>query len=196
MIRKALVIVTLIGPLFLSRHEVSAQGPDNGLLRGFYAFHTTGQAELTNAGSCSASGLVAAGITDGFVNFDGMGRISQGQAGISIGATSCTSANYSVTGTYAVTARDEDSFTATGALTYSFQGRPAACSGTILKVQPFSLIGRISDNSFTIQTSGAGEGSTYAEGPPPGPLTCTARIANFITSGTGTKNPSASSLAP
>ncbi|MBI4468205.1 MAG: hypothetical protein HY650_02675 [Acidobacteria bacterium] len=191
MIKKALVIIMLIGPPFLAENGGCAQGSDNELLSEFYAFHTTGQAQLAKDEACSVHGLVAAGITDGFISFDGGGRIIQGEAGISIGATSCTSPNYSVSGTYRVTARDQDSFTATGTLTYSFGGRPAACSGTFLNAQPFSLIGRISDSSFTIQTSGAGGGSTYAEGPPQGPLTCSATVVNFVTSGTGTKNPSA-----
>ena len=100
--------------------------------------------------------------------------------------------NYGVSGTYTVTGADGNSFRAEGVLNFHFQGRPAACGGTILSAQPFSLIGTRSEGravSFTIHTSGAGDGSTYAEGPPPGPLDCTAKVVNFITEGTGTRNP-------
>ena len=198
--KKTVGLITLFGGMFL--YTIAVQGQqsidfymfgvdDNNLLSGTYTFATDGRAQLTGlTGDCAATGLVAAGLTQGFIIFDGDGRIGpQGNVGISIGVTTCTFPNYGLSGTYEVTARDADSFTANGTLTMTFQGRPADCSGTVLVDQPFSLIGNIPEHSFTIQTSGAGEESSYAEAPPPGPSNCTAKIANFITSGTGTQNP-------
>jgi hypothetical protein len=163
--------------------------PDNDeLLSGIYTFSTTGQGQLTEPiGPCDATGLVAAGLSAGLFIFDGNGRITGNSVGISIGTTSCTSPNYNVSGTYEVTDSDFDSFTATGKFTMTFVGRPAACAGTLLVEQPFTIIGNIPEETIEISTFGAGEGSSYAEAPPPGPTTCTATISNFITSGTGAK---------
>jgi hypothetical protein len=191
--KRALVIAAiLIESLFLvqSRAYAQAANSNNELLSGFYAFHTAGEAQLSApiSGSCAATGLVAAGL-DGSVFFDGHGNFTQGNTAVSIGATSCSSPNYSIFGTYNVTGRDANSFAATGTLSTRFQGRPAACSGTGLSNVSFSLIGTIVGRSITITTYGTDEGSTYAEGPPAGPLTCTATILNFITSGEMTRNP-------
>lgn len=189
--KRALVITAmLIESLFLVQNRAYAQASNNALLSGFYSFHTAGQAQLSTptSGSCAATGLVVAGL-DGSIFFDGHGNFQQGNTAISIGATSCSSPNYSIFGTYNVTGRDGNSFAATGTLSTRFQGRPAACLGTGLANVSFSLIGTIEGRSITMMTFGADEGSTYAEGPPPGPLTCTATILNFVTSGEMTRNP-------
>jgi hypothetical protein len=188
--RQAFLLVAIVGVCLLRPESGYAQ-PPNRLLNGVYVFNTSGQAQLVEDEHCAARGLVVAALTKGHLLFDGAGRIT-GNAGISIGATSCTAENYGVAGTYTVTGTDGNSFRAEGVLQFHFQGRPAACGGTILTAQPFSLIGTRTEKAaqtFEIHTSGAGDGSSYAEGPPPGPLSCTATIANFVTDGTGSKNP-------
>ncbi|MGD9765787.1 MAG: hypothetical protein AB7V27_18995 [Candidatus Binatia bacterium] len=180
----------MVATLLVLRAAGHAQS-SNRLLDGVYVFNSSGQAQLVADAGCAARGLVAAALTNGHLQFNGNGGVTGG-AGISIGATTCTALNYNLTGTYMVTGSDANSFQAEGVLTFHFQGRPAACGGTILTGQPFSLIGTRNGGkavSFTIHTSGAGDGSTYAEGPPAGPLTCTAGVVNFVTEGTGTRNP-------
>lgn len=188
MLKKIFIGIILIGAVLLVQHAVYAQEGD---LQGLYNVQTSGQAVLASptTGVCSVSGVVPAALFDGIFFFDGHGGMTGTGTGvgISIGATTCTSPNYSVSGTYTVTDNGDGTFQATGTFTTNFQGRPAACGRTALKSQPFSLTGNIADQSFTITTEGAGGGSTYAEAPPPGPLTCLAPITNFITSGHGKK---------
>jgi hypothetical protein len=130
---------------------------------------------------------VAAALT-GYIIFNGQGSFTQGNIGISVGATSCTYPNFGVTGTYDILTSDADSFAGTGTFTMHFQGQGAQCAGTRLISQSFAVNGNRLDGTITIQTFGGGEGSTYAEGPPPGPVACTATIANFLTSGSGSHN--------
>jgi len=136
------------------------------------------------------NGMVTAALTDGAIRLDGHGNLSGSNLGISIGATDCSSPNFSFAGQYTVQKTDSGVKTieATGMLTMTFQGRPAACYGTALINQPFTLVATLVEgkaSNFTIETSGIGSGSIYTEAPPPGPASCTAPILNFVTSGTG-----------
>jgi hypothetical protein len=95
-------------------------------------------------------------------------------------------AEFSGLRTYTVTDRGDGNFEVDGSFTSQFVGRPAACSGTALNNVLFTMLGKTSDNSATITITGLASG-TYAEGPPPGPLTCTAPIANITGSGSAMK---------
>ncbi len=166
-----------------------AQGADG--LQGFYDFSATGQALLggPTSGTCTATGMTPASLFDGVIFVDGHGGLNGTgtRVGISIGATTCTAPNYNISGSYTFTDKGEGTFEVTGLLTTNFAGRSAACGGTALTNQPFTLIGTKGGNSFTFTTAGAGDGSTYAEGPAAGPISCSAPILNFVTSGTGKK---------
>jgi hypothetical protein len=191
-----IVLVAAGGVLLFREHSVCAQATPLAQnldgLQGFYDFSTIGTAELgtANSGECAVNGMVTAGLTDGAIRLDGHGNLTGSNLGISIGATDCSSPNFSFAGKYTVQKTDsgDKTIAATGMLTMTFQGRPAACFGTVLVNQPFTLVATIvgeDAKTFTIETSGVGTGSTYAEGPPPGPISCTAPILNFVTSGTG-----------
>jgi hypothetical protein len=190
------VLMAVGGVLLLREYSVQAQATPLAQnldgLEGFYDFSTIGTAELGTAdsGECEVNGMVSAGLTDGAIRLDGHGNLSGSNLGISIGATDCSSPNFSFAGKYTVQKTDSGNRTieATGTLTMTFQGRPAACFGTVLVNQPFTLVATTAEGkttNFTIQTSGIGSGSTYSEAPPPGPISCTAPILNFVTSGTG-----------
>jgi hypothetical protein len=189
MIRRKRVMapVAALGMLVASWRGASAIAADK--LVGSYAFQTAGTASIlpANSGQCASKDTVPAGLIDGFIRFDGGGNITGANVGISIGSTTCTSPNYRLSGRYTIEKNGDKTIEASGTLTMTFQGRPAACSGTALVEQPFTLIANLdgTQTTFTIETYDAGAGSTYAEGPPPGPLTCTAPIGNFLTSGTG-----------
>ena len=190
------VLMAVGGVLLLREYSVQAQATplaqNQDGLEGFYDFSTIGTAELgtANSGDCEANGMVSAGLTDGAIRLDGHGNLSGSNLGISIGATDCSSPNFSFAGKYTVQKTDSGNKTieATGTLTMTFQGRPAACFGTVLVNQPFTLVATTAEGkttNFTIETSGVGSGSPYSEAPPPGPISCTAPILNFVTSGTG-----------
>src|SRR5262245_19571144 len=86
--------VALVGGLAVGPSLALAQ--DNSRLSGLYTIHASGQAQLTNPnGNCAATGLVAASL-NGYIVFDGQGSFSQGNIGISVGATTCTYPNYGV----------------------------------------------------------------------------------------------------
>jgi len=185
----ALFTVLLVFAAF-SVSDAYAQGADQ--LKGTYNFSTSGTALLADVGGSNcmvANGSVPAALSGGIIIFDGRGGITgSGTAvGISIGATSCTSSNYYLSGSYTITDVGEKHLEATGTLSTNFQGRSAACNGTTLASVPFTIVADLADHSFTISTSGAGSGSTYAEGPAAGPVSCTATIANFVTSGNGSR---------
>jgi hypothetical protein len=193
--RNAIVVaVTMIALGLSARHGVNAQAAPNNLLVGTYSFNPTGSAELSppTSGTCDSRGTSPAALTSELI-FDGKGNIeaSAHEVGTSIGATSCTPVNHTLTGHYTVTRVDTatDTFAAEGTFTIPpgiSGGRVVRCDLTALDTVPFVLIGRIKDQSYTITTDGAGPKSTYAEGPlRGGPATCTAKILNFITSGDG-----------
>ncbi|MGH8010938.1 MAG: hypothetical protein ACREQ4_00400 [Candidatus Binataceae bacterium] len=189
MLKRALLAAVAIAAMSLAQSVVYAQPDPGHVLQGTYALVSRGQVVLSQPtmGTCSVSGAVPAVLSTDLAQFDGNGHVSGSEFGISIGATSCTQVNFNFTGTYTVNEKGDGSYEANGMLTLTFVGRGAACSGTTLINQPFTIIGNIKDRSFTISTAAAGDGSVYAEGPPPGPLTCTAPIANMITNGTGRK---------
>lgn len=189
--KKTFVAVTLIGAVLLAQHGVYAQECFNcDLLAGRYNVQLSGQAVLSSptSGNCVVSGTVPASLGDCVFDFNGHGSLigTGGRYGVSIGATTCTSANYVISGAYTVVDKGDGTFESVGTFTTLFGGRLAGCAGTRLTNQPFSLIGKTSDHSFTITTAGAGDGSAYAEGSD-GSTTCTAAIINFITSGSGRK---------
>lgn len=185
-----------LGGIFILAQPVAHAINTAGLPNGTYVFTTTGTAQLADpSGDCKSTGMVSASLDSNLfiltTGSDGKGVI-QGQSGvaISVGSTNCPYPDY-VTGTFTITGRDANSYRATGTFTQQPLSQTGSiCSSTYLSNQPFTLIGDIKSNSFTIQTSGAGAGSVYAEGTNPGVLpTCTANIVNFVTSGKGTKNP-------
>lgn len=187
-------LITLVasGMLLLAQHGAFAQlrGFQDGL-EGSYALQTIGSVVLgPSSGSCAVGNSSPAGLNDGFIRLDGHGKLSGSNLGITLGATTCPSPNYNVSGSYTIQKTGDGTIEATGTFTMSFVGRGAACSGTALVDQPFTIVattGMPTQTTFTFETSGAGDGSTYAEGPPAGPLTCSAPILNFVTSGGGKK---------
>jgi hypothetical protein len=188
MIKKWMLALALFSVTALGSRVLFAQPAD--ILKGFWGINSTGQALLGSpSGTCTAAGLTPGSLFDGTIFFDGQGSLngSGTSVGISIGETTCTAPNYFITGSYTFTDKGDGSFEVKGLLSTNFVGRSAACAGTTLTNQPFTLVGKISEHSFTFTTAGAGEGSTYAEGPAAGPISCSAPILNFATSGTGIK---------
>jgi hypothetical protein len=184
--KKAFITLAAIGLLLFSQHCVFAQD----VLGGAYVFQTTGTALLTDAGDCKATGTVPAGLTNGFMFLDGQGNITGGAVGITLGVNDCTFSNYSLTGKYVIEKHGNGEIQAGGNLTTTVQGKLPNCTGTMLVNQKFTLIGKSNGKvveAITIATEGAGAGSTYTESPPPGPISCTATIANFVTSGVATR---------
>ena len=166
------------------KHRVFAQNGD--VLGGTYVFQTSGEALLTDATDSKANGTVPAGLTEGFIHLDGQGNITGGAVGITLGVNNCTFSNYSLTGKYEIQKQGNGIIQAAGNLTTTVQGKLPNCTGTMLVNQPFNLVGKTNGKvaeALTIETSGAGDGSTYTESPPPGPVTCTATVTNFVTSG-------------
>jgi len=155
--------------------------------RGSWGISTNGMAQLDrpSSGDCKASGSVLASFYDSFMDLSG-GSITIHNLGISIGATNCTSPNFQGTGSYKVTETGDGNFQVDGTFTTQFVGRPAACSGTALNNVAFSIAAKIGSKTGTVTITGLDSG-TYAEGPPPGPLSCTAPILNLTGTGTGTK---------
>ena len=185
MTKKAFITLAAIGLFFTLQHRAFAD-----VLQGTYVFETSGTGLLTDASDCKASGTVPAGLTNGFIILDGQGNITQGAAGITLGVNNCTFSNYSVTGKYAIQKQGDGIIQAAGTLTTAVQGKLPNCTGTMLVNQPFNLIGKTNGKvveAITIQTTGAGDGSTYTESPPPGPISCTATVTNFVTSGTANR---------
>ncbi len=196
--KQALIGLVASGMVLLAHHGAYAQlrNPFGDGLEGTYSFQTNGTAMITapTEGTCTATNGVGidAGLTNGEIRLDGHGNIVGSNVGISIGATSCTSPNYGLSGTYTIQKTGDGTIEATGFLTTKFQGRPAGCAVTTLTSQPFTLIATTSvpmRTSFKIETSGAGDGSTYGEGNSNGSATVCAgaTIVNFVTSGTGDK---------
>ena len=110
--------------------------------------------------------------------------------GITLGINDCTFSNYSLTLKYMIEKHGNGEIQAGGNLTTTVQGKLPNCTGTMLVNQKFTLIGKSNGKvveAITIATEGAGAGSTYTESPPPGPISCTATIANFVTSGVATR---------
>jgi hypothetical protein len=188
MLKRALIAAAVAGVILFAQPGLHAQDPDH-VLSGAYAFNARGQAVLGTAtmGTCSVSGAVPAELSTALAQFDGNGHVSGSEFGVSIGATSCAPVNFNFTGTYNVDEKGDGSYEATGMLTLTFVGRGAACAETKLINQAFTIIGNIKDKSFTFSTAATGDGSVYAEGPPAGPVTCIAPLANMIVSGPGQK---------
>jgi hypothetical protein len=184
--KKVFIAVAVMGLLLSSLHRVFAQHGLGDVLQGTYVFQTSGEALLTDASDCKASGTVPAGLTDGFIHLDGQGNITGGAAGITLGVNNCTFSNYGLTGKYAIQKHGDGIVQAAGNLTTTVQGKLPNCTGTMLVNQPFNLVGKTKGKvteALTIETYGAGDGSTYTESPPPGPISCTATVTNFVTSG-------------
>jgi len=180
--KKVFIAVAAIGLLLSSLNRVFAQD----VLQGTYVFQTSGEALLTDASDCKANGTVPAGLTDGFMFLDGQGNITGGAVGIALGVNNCTFSNYSLTGKYVIEKLGDGIVQAGGNLTTTVQGKLPNCTGTALVNQKFTLIGKSNGKvveAMTIATEGGGAGSTYTESPPPGPISCTATVANFVTSG-------------
>jgi hypothetical protein len=182
--QKVFIAVAVIGLLLSSLHRVFAQNGLGDVLQGTYVFQTSGEALLTDASDCKASGTVPAGLTDGFIHLDGQGNITGGAVGITLGVNNCTFSNYSLTGKYAIQKHGDGIVQAAGNVTTTVQGKLPNCTGTMLVKQPFNLVGKTKGKvteALTIETYGAGDGSTYTESPPPGPISCTATVTNFVT---------------
>jgi hypothetical protein len=156
---------------------------------GSWSISSNGEALLgTPTGSCNANGTVQASLYDSLMDLSG-GQITIHNLGISMGATSCTSVNFQGTGTYTVTDKGDGDFQVNGTISTQFVGRGAACSATGLTNLMLTIVGKTGEKSATVTVNGFAEGSggSYAEGPPPGPLSCTAPVLNFTGSGTATK---------
>ena len=186
MTKKLFITMASLALLLLSLHRASAQSGLGDILQGTYVFQTSGEALLTDASDCKANGTVPAGLTDGFIHLDGRGTITGGTVGITLGINNCTFSNYSLTGKYEIQKHGDGTIQAAGNLTTTVQGNFPNCTGTMLVHQPFNLVGNTNGKvaeSLTIETYGAGDGSTYTESPPAGPPSCTATVTNFVTSG-------------
>jgi hypothetical protein len=181
--KRSSILFGLLLCSLVAANAVQAADP----LAGSWGFSTAGTASLDTAtnGNCKANGTQPAAIFDSFMDFSN-GTITIHKLGILIGATTCTSLNFQGTGTYTVEDKGKGGFEATGTLTPTFVGRAAACSGTVLTNLAFTIIGKMSDSTATITINGL-ESGTYAEGPPPGPLSCTTPILNLTGAGTGKK---------
>src|SRR5271166_3909146 len=103
MTKRILLALAAFGMLLIAQPRAFAQfGGFGDGLEGTYSLQTSGQAVLTNAGDCSVSGSVPGQLIDGIINLNGRGGISGSNLGISIGATSCTSPNFNISGSYTV----------------------------------------------------------------------------------------------
>lgn len=156
-------------------------------LQGSWSISTSGQAALDSpsSGTCKVAGTVPGALYDIAIQFSN-GQIRISNLGINIGATNCSSVNFQGSGTYTVTETGDGGFEAKGTFSSAFVGRGAACSATALNNVSFTVMGKIGDKTLTIYIDGLDSGN-YAEGPPPGPLTCQAPILNLVASGTGKK---------
>lgn len=181
---KNIFISLSLAAVFLSATGVYAESDP---ARGSWRISTDGQAELDvpTSGACKVSGAVIAAFYDSLMDLSG-GSITIRLLGISIGATNCTSPNFQGTGSYTVTDVGDGNFEINGTFTPQFVGRSSPCSGTALNSVSFTMLGKSGGKTATITINGLGSG-TYAEGPPPGPLSCTAPILNLTGSGTATK---------
>jgi hypothetical protein len=185
-VKRVFVALSFTAALCLSASGVYCQSDPAA---GSWGISSNGTAALgTPSGTCQSNGTVPAAIFDSFMDLSD-GQITIHNFGISIGATTCTSVNFQGTGTYKVTDRGDGNFQVDATVTPQFVGRGAACSGIALNNLTLTLLGRTDQKSGTVTVNGLEPGSTgsYAEGPPPGPLTCTAPVLNFIGSGTATK---------
>lgn len=181
--RNIVISLSLAAAVFVSAASAYA-GSDPAA--GTWQFTSTGEALLGSpSGSCQANGTVPGSLYDSFVDMSN-GSITIHNLGISIGATSCTSVNFQGSGTYTVADKGNGNYEVTGTLTSQFVGRGAACSGIALNSVGFTLVGKTGEKSALFTVTGLASGS-YAEGPPPGPLTCTAPILNLTGSGTAMK---------
>jgi hypothetical protein len=182
--KKALFGIGLVAIALFGANRVSA-APDP--LEGTWGISSAGQAALgsPDSGTCSVNGTVPAALYDSVIQFTG-GQIIIHNLGINIGATNCSSPNFQGSGTYTVMDKGDGGFEASGTFSTQFVGRGAACSGISLNTVAFTAIGKTKDGTITVTINGLDSG-TYAEGPPPGPTTCTAPILNFTASGAGKK---------
>jgi hypothetical protein len=180
-----LVAIVMFGSLGLAERQWSYAADLNNLLKGNYAFQTSGTALLSQA---SPSGCVASGVDvtvvpaalHGTLSFDGNGNItSSTKLGFDIAGTVCNAINYQVTGTYDVQSKGHGAFDASGILGVSSQSPFAQCGLTFVTGINLSLTGNISEHSIMIGTFGAGAGSSFARG------TCTATVQDFVSSGNG-----------
>jgi hypothetical protein len=157
---------------------------------GSWTISSNGSAVLgaPSSGTCQVNGTTAGSLYDSFMDFSD-GSITIHNLGISIGATSCTSVNFQGTGTYKVTDKGDGNFQVDATITTQFAGRGAACSGTALNNLTFTMLGKSGAKIATVTVNGFEEGSSgsYAEGPPAGPLSCSAPVLNFTGNGTATK---------
>jgi hypothetical protein len=180
---KNIFVSLSLAAVFLSATGVYA-GSDPA--KGTWRISTNGQAELDDtSGACKVSGALLAAFYDSAMTLSG-GSIMISILGISIGATNCTSPNFQGTGSYTVTDMGDGNFEIDGTFTPQFVGRSAPCSATALNNVSFSMLGKSGGKTATITINGLSSGN-YAEGPPPGPLTCQAPILNLNESGTATK---------
>ena len=180
--KHAFLGLTLVAAVLLPGTAVYAQADP---IQGTWGLTVSGQASIGTAstGTCVVSGSVPAALYDVAISFFG-GTIVIHNLGINIGATNCTSPNFQGSGTYTISDKGDGNFEANGQFTTQFAGRPAACSATGLNNVSFTALGKIGDGSITITINGLDSGS-YAEGPLPGPLSCTAPILNLTGSGSG-----------
>ena len=176
-------VSTLAAVLLLALSASAANDP----LQGTWSISTSGQAALDapSSGACKVGGTVPASLHDIAITFSN-GQIRIANLGINIGATNCSSVNFQGTGTYTVTETGDGGFEAKGTFSSAFIGRGAACAATALNNVSFTVMGKIGDKTLTIYIEGLDSGN-YAEGPPPGPLTCQAPILNLVANGTGKK---------
>jgi hypothetical protein len=183
-VKNILVSLSLAAALVVSATGVYAASDP---AEGSWGISTNGQAELgaPTSGSCQVNGEVIAAFYDSFMDLSG-GSITVHNLGISIGATNCTSPNFQGSGTYTVTDKGDGNFEVNGTFTTQFVGRGAACSGTALNNVSFTMLGKSGAKTVTISINGLDSG-TYAEGPLPGPLTCSAPILNLTGTGTAMK---------
>ena len=186
-VKNIFVAVCLSATLFLPATGAFSQPNDPAA--GSWGISSNGSAVLgTPSGTCQANGTTSSALYDSIMDLSS-GTITIHNLGISIGATSCTSVNFQGTGTYKVTDKGDGDFQVDGTITTQFVGRGAACSATGLNNLTFTILGKTGTKAATVTINGFEEGSSgsYAEGPPPGPLSCTAPVLNFTGSGTATK---------
>jgi hypothetical protein len=164
------LLSTTAAACLLSATLALGQASNNSLLSGNYTFEPSGSAELDNKrGNCDAKDTVAAALS-GTLNFDGNGNITAvaNEVTTSLGANYCTGVNHTLTGKYNVVTVGASSFKATGTFTIPpgvSGGRVVRCDLVTIVDVPFTIVGSVSDGSYTITTLAAGPGSTYAEGP-------------------------------
>jgi hypothetical protein len=184
-VKRISIGLCLCAVLFLSATGAFSQSDPAA---GSWSISSTGEGQLSTPNSCQANVCSGAQIFDSSMELSG-NQITIHNFGISIGATTCTSVNFQGTGTYKVTDKGDGNFQVDGLLTTQFVGRGAACAGTGLTNLMFTMLGKTGEKTATVTVDGFQEGSTgsYAEGPPPGPTTCTASILNFVGNGTATK---------